>query len=103
MFKISYKFVKNESYQIFMNICKPNKAYFISILQEIGSKRLRKTDPTKTYILIKCNKNVQCTSYKYLYLQIFVTFDRRGTPGQPLNKNSIREERIEPPTPELCM
>jgi hypothetical protein len=33
MCKISYKFVKNESYQIFMNICKLNLAYFTSIIQ----------------------------------------------------------------------
>jgi hypothetical protein len=38
MCEISYKFVKNESYQIFMNNCKPNLAYFTSILQKIGSK-----------------------------------------------------------------
>jgi hypothetical protein len=33
MSKISYKFVKNESYQNFMNICKLNFAYFTSIIQ----------------------------------------------------------------------
>jgi hypothetical protein len=33
MCKISYTFVKNESYQIFMNICKLNLAYFTSIIQ----------------------------------------------------------------------
>jgi hypothetical protein len=38
MCKISCKFVKNESYQIFTNICKPDLAYFTSILQKIGSK-----------------------------------------------------------------
>jgi hypothetical protein len=38
MCKISYKCVKNESYQIFMNICKLNSAYFTNIIQLIGSK-----------------------------------------------------------------
>jgi hypothetical protein len=38
MCKMSYKFVKNESYLIFRNICKPHLAYFTSILQKIGSK-----------------------------------------------------------------
>jgi hypothetical protein len=33
MCKISYQFVKNESYQIYMNICKLNLAYFKSIIQ----------------------------------------------------------------------
>jgi hypothetical protein len=42
MCKIAYKFVKNESYQIFLNICKPNLASFTSILQKIGSKWLQK-------------------------------------------------------------
>jgi hypothetical protein len=32
MCKISYKFVKKESYKILMNICKPNLAYYKSIL-----------------------------------------------------------------------
>jgi hypothetical protein len=31
-----YTYVKNESFQIFLNICKPNLAYFTSILQKIG-------------------------------------------------------------------
>jgi hypothetical protein len=38
MCNISEKFVKNESYQIFTNICKPNLAYFTSIIQKIGAK-----------------------------------------------------------------
>jgi hypothetical protein len=33
MCKISYKFVKKESYQTFMNICKPNLAYLTSIVK----------------------------------------------------------------------
>jgi hypothetical protein len=33
MCKISYKFVKNESYQILKIICKLNSAYFKSIIQ----------------------------------------------------------------------
>jgi hypothetical protein len=37
MCKIPYKFVNNESYQIFMNILKPNLAYFTNILKT-GSK-----------------------------------------------------------------
>jgi hypothetical protein len=36
--KISYKFVKNESYQNFANVYKPNLAYFTSIVQKIGTK-----------------------------------------------------------------
>jgi hypothetical protein len=35
MCKMFYKFVKNESYLIFINICKPNLGYFSSILQKI--------------------------------------------------------------------
>jgi hypothetical protein len=35
-----YKLVKNEPYQIFTNICKPNLANFTSILRKIGSKRV---------------------------------------------------------------
>jgi hypothetical protein len=42
MGKKSHKFGKNESYQIFMNICKSNLSYFTSILQKIGSKLLQK-------------------------------------------------------------
>jgi hypothetical protein len=38
MCKISYKFVINESYQMFKNICVTNVAYFTSIFQQIGSK-----------------------------------------------------------------
>jgi hypothetical protein len=40
--KFSYKFVKNEAYQIFTSICKPNLPYLTSILQKIGSKCLKK-------------------------------------------------------------
>jgi hypothetical protein len=65
MCKFSYKFVKTESYQIFMNICKPNLAYFTNILQKIGSKWLQKYLSYKT-IFIKSNKNVKCASYKYV-------------------------------------
>jgi hypothetical protein len=43
MCKISYKFMKNESYQIFTLIRKPNLAYIISNLKKIGSKLLQKT------------------------------------------------------------
>jgi hypothetical protein len=32
-----------------MNICKPNLAYFTSIIQTIGSNWLQKTCPTKLY------------------------------------------------------
>jgi uncharacterized Zn finger protein (UPF0148 family) len=35
--KISYKFVKNESYKIFKNICEPNLIHFTSIHKK-GSK-----------------------------------------------------------------
>jgi hypothetical protein len=38
MCKISVEFVKNESYHVFMNICKPNLAYLTSIFEKIGSK-----------------------------------------------------------------
>jgi hypothetical protein len=39
---ISNKFVKNESYQFFMNLCKPNVAYFTSILQKNWLKIIEK-------------------------------------------------------------
>jgi hypothetical protein len=70
MCKISYKFVRNESCQFFANICKPNLAYFTSILQKIGSKWFQKTCPTKLYYF-KVTKNVKCAienicNYKYL-------------------------------------
>jgi hypothetical protein len=57
MCNISYKFVKNESYQIFTDICKPNLDYFTSVFQNIGSKWLQKILSYQT-ILIKSNKNV---------------------------------------------
>jgi hypothetical protein len=52
-----------------MNICKPNSAYFTSILQKIDIKRLKKTLSCHT-ILIKGNKNVECASYKHLSLLV---------------------------------
>jgi hypothetical protein len=52
--KIPYKFVKNESYQIFTNICTPNLAYFTSNFQINGSKWLKKTLSYQT-ILNKSN------------------------------------------------
>jgi hypothetical protein len=36
--RFSYKFEKNESYQIFIHICKPNLAYFTSILQNVNTE-----------------------------------------------------------------
>jgi hypothetical protein len=71
MCKISYKVVKNESYQNFANICKPNVAYFTSILQNIGPKWLWKNLSYQT-TLNKSNENIKCASYIYLYLQIYV-------------------------------
>jgi hypothetical protein len=55
-------YVKNESYLIFMNLCKPKLAYFTSILQNMGSKWLQKTCRTKLPKLIKSNKNAKCAS-----------------------------------------
>jgi hypothetical protein len=65
MCKISFKFVQNESYQIFMNICKQNFAYFTSILEKLAQSDCKKTCPTKLNWL-KVKKNVKCTSYKYV-------------------------------------
>jgi hypothetical protein len=48
MFKISYKFGKNESYQIFVNIRKPNLAYFTSILKKLAQNDCEETCLTKT-------------------------------------------------------
>jgi hypothetical protein len=42
MCKISYKFVKNEPYQIFTNICEPNLAYFTSILKKMAQNDYKK-------------------------------------------------------------
>jgi hypothetical protein len=64
MCNISYKFVKNESYKDFMNICEPNLAYFRSFLLKIDLN-YGKNLPYQT-ILIKSNKNVKCKRYKYL-------------------------------------
>jgi hypothetical protein len=65
MCKIAYKFEKNESYQFFKNICKPNLACFTSILQKIGSIWLQKYLPYWT-ILIKSYKYEKGESYKYV-------------------------------------
>jgi hypothetical protein len=54
-----------------MNICKPNSAYFISILQLIDSTSLQKNLSCQT-VLIKSNQNVKCESYKFLQIQICV-------------------------------
>jgi hypothetical protein len=50
MCKISYIFVKNESYQIFMNICKLNLAYVTSILQKNWLKMVVKKLAPPNYI-----------------------------------------------------
>jgi hypothetical protein len=63
MCKISYKFVKNESYQVFMNIYKLNLAYFISIIQEISSKWV-----WKKRVLI----NYDAKSYNYVKLASYI-------------------------------
>jgi hypothetical protein len=63
--KNSYKSVKNESYQIVMNICKPNLAYF-TISSKKTQNDCENTCPVKLHILIKRNKNVKYGSYKYL-------------------------------------
>jgi hypothetical protein len=60
--KICDKWMLPNFFQIF---CTPNLPYFTSILQKIGSKWLQKTCPTNLYCPNR-NKNVQCTSYKYL-------------------------------------
>jgi hypothetical protein len=65
MCKISYKFVKIESYQIFANICKPNLAYFTSIVKKLAQNDCEKNLSYQT-TLIKSNKNINCASYKYL-------------------------------------
>jgi hypothetical protein len=65
MCKIAYKFVKNESCQIFLNTCKPNLAYFTSILQKIGTIWLQKYLSYWT-ILIKSYKYVKWESDKYV-------------------------------------
>jgi hypothetical protein len=56
MGKISYKFVKNESYQILKKICKTNIAYLKIYISKI---RLKMIEPTKLYWL-------EVTSYKHL-------------------------------------
>jgi hypothetical protein len=39
---MSYKFVKNEAYQSFTNICKPNLAFLQVFFKKMGSKWLWK-------------------------------------------------------------
>jgi hypothetical protein len=69
MSKSCHKFEKNESYQTFTNICKPNLAYFGRILQILAQNDFQKNLFYKI-ILIKSNKNVKCASYNsnYKYL-----------------------------------
>jgi hypothetical protein len=67
MRNISYKFVKNESYQffwIFVSLC-IYVAYFTSILKKIGSKWLQNYLSYWT-TLIKSYKYVKWVSYKYV-------------------------------------
>jgi hypothetical protein len=49
MCRFFYKFVENESYQIFTNICKPNLAYFTSIFKKFAQNDQNKNCPTKLY------------------------------------------------------
>jgi hypothetical protein len=44
-----FQFLKNESYQIFMNICKANLAYFKVFIKKLAQNDCQKTCPTKQY------------------------------------------------------
>jgi hypothetical protein len=72
-----FLFVKNESYQTFKNICKPNLAYFTSIQQTMAQNDCKKLAlPENIGRLLQI-----CQRHK---LQIFVnqflvTFGRKGT------------------------
>jgi hypothetical protein len=50
------------AYQIFANICEPN------VLPTNSLKNWLEIIATKLYLLIKSNKNVQWTSYKYFVI-----------------------------------
>jgi hypothetical protein len=74
MCRISHKFAKNESYQIFTNICKPNLAYLTTMYSSKNWLKMLSKNLSYQTVLIKSNINVKRASYKYLQLKIFVTF-----------------------------
>jgi hypothetical protein len=66
MCKISFKFAKNESYQIFTNICKPNLAYFTHMYSSKNWLKMIAKNLSYHTVLIKSNNNVKPASHKYL-------------------------------------
>jgi predicted PurR-regulated permease PerM len=64
--QVSHKFVKNGPYQNSTTICKPNLAYFTSILQEIDSKWLQK------YFFPRLKVIWSTCLLLYLYITIYI-------------------------------
>jgi hypothetical protein len=90
MCKNSYKFVKIESYQIFMNICNLKLAYFTSIIQWIGSKWVWKNYADKKLQICKMSK-LKIFVITNIFNQIFVTFGRIGTRSQSYDRELQRQ------------